>query len=203
MLKIGLTGGIATGKSTVSRLFRERGIPIIDADVIARAVVEPGGKAYDGVKATFPRCFNGDRLNRPALGREIFHDEEKRQVLNQLTHPAIRETMQEEMQLHVAKGETVVIFDIPLLFEGTMRDLVDYTVVVYCREEMQLMRLMERNGLTKEEAIARINAQISIDEKKQQADFLINNNGSLRDLPPQIDRLVRQFETLTMEETSD
>ncbi|KDN57228.1 MAG: dephospho-CoA kinase [Exiguobacterium sp.] len=193
MLKIGLTGGIATGKSTVSRLFRQRGIPIIDADQIARKVIEPNGKAFAAVREAFPACFDGDRLNRPALGREIFHDDAKRQLLNQLMHPAIREEMVEEMKGYAESDETVVIFDIPLLFEGTMRDLVDYTVVVYCREEIQLMRLMERNGLTKEEALARIHAQIPIEEKKHQADYLINNNGALGELPPQVDRLVNQF----------
>lgn len=199
MLKIGLTGGIATGKSTVSRLFRERGIPIIDADLIARTVVEPGGKAIEGVRAAFPKCFVGDVLNRPALGREIFHDEAKRQQLNQLMHPAIREEMNEQMRTYEASGEPVVILDIPLLFEGTMLDLVDYSVVVYCREEIQLMRLMERNGLTKEEALARIRSQIPIEDKKHQADFLINNNGALGDLPPQINRLVEQFQTIQKE----
>lgn len=199
MLKIGLTGGIATGKSTVSRLFRERKIPIIDADLIARVVIEPNGKAFTAVREAFPNCFNGDQLNRPALGREIFHDDAKRQRLNQLMHPAIREEMVEELKRYEEAGETVVIFDIPLLFEGTMRDLVDYTVVVYCREEIQLMRLMERNGLTKEEALARIHAQMPIEEKKQQADFLINNNGALGDLSAQVTRLVEQFEDLKKE----
>ncbi|WP_215142477.1 dephospho-CoA kinase [Exiguobacterium qingdaonense] len=199
MLKIGLTGGIATGKSTVSRLFRERGIPIIDADSIARMVVEPGGKAIEGVKAAFPSCFHGDVLNRPALGREIFHDEAKRQQLNELMHPAIREEMKEQMQSYEASGESVVMFDIPLLFEGTMLDLVDYSIVVYCREEIQLMRLMERNGLTKEEALARIHSQIPIEDKKHQADFLVNNNGALGELPPQIDRLIEQFNKLKKE----
>ncbi|WDH74961.1 dephospho-CoA kinase [Exiguobacterium marinum] len=196
MLKIGLTGGIATGKSTVSRLFRERGIPIIDADLIARKVIEPEGKAIEGVKAAFPKCFDGDLLNRPALGREIFHDETKRQQLNQLMHPAIREEMKEQMRTHETAGEPVVIFDIPLLFEGTMLDLVDYSVVVYCREEIQLMRLMERNGLTKEEALARIHSQIPIEDKKHQADYLVNNNGALGELPSQIDRLVEQFKAI-------
>ncbi|STO07750.1 MULTISPECIES: dephospho-CoA kinase [Exiguobacterium] len=199
MLKIGLTGGIATGKSTVSRLFRQEGIPIIDADKIARVVVEPGGKAHTAVSEAFPRCFEGEQLNRPALGREIFHDAHKRQLLNQLMHPAIREQMEEEMRGYEAAGETVVIFDIPLLFEGTMRDLVDYTVVVYCREEIQLMRLMERNGLTKEEALARIQSQMPIEEKKHHADFLINNNGALSELPPQVTRLVEQFQTIKKE----
>lgn len=199
MLKIGLTGGIATGKSTVSRLFRKQGIPIIDADKMARIVIEPGGKAFVGVREAFPQCFTGDELNRQALGREIFHDDTKRQLLNQLMHPAIREEMLEEMHGYEAAGETVVIFDIPLLFEGTMRDLVDYTVVVYCREEIQLMRLMERNGLTKEEALARIHAQMPIEEKKQQADFLINNNGALGDLSAQVIRLVEQFEDMKKE----
>ncbi|OGX80141.1 dephospho-CoA kinase [Exiguobacterium sp. SH31] len=199
MLKIGLTGGIATGKSTVSRLFRQHGIPIIDADKIARTVVDPGGKAYSAVREAFPRCFDGEQLNRPALGREIFHDETKRKLLNQLMHPAIREEMQEQMHSFAAAGEAVVIFDIPLLFEGTMRDLVDYTVVVYCREEMQLMRLMERNGLTKEEALARIHSQMPIEEKKHHADFLINNNGALGDLLPQVTRLVEQFQDMKKE----
>ncbi|WP_240544412.1 dephospho-CoA kinase [Exiguobacterium algae] len=199
MLKIGLTGGIATGKSTVSKLLREKQIPIIDADQIARTVVEPGGKAFSGVQSAFPQCFDGDQLNRPALGREIFHDDAKRERLNQLMHPAIREEMQEQMHAYEAAGEKVVIFDIPLLFEGTMLDLVDYSVVVYCREEIQLMRLMERNGLTKEEALARIHSQIPIEEKKHRADFLINNNGSLQDLPKQIDWLLTQFETIQKE----
>lgn len=194
MLKIGLTGGIATGKSTASRLFREQGIPIIDADQIARTVIEPEGKANMAVKDAFPQCFDGQVVNRPALGREIFHDDAKRLLLNQLMHPAIRAEMEEQIKMLESNGEQIIILDIPLLFEGTMRDLVDYTVVVYCREEIQLMRLMERNGLTKEEAKARIHSQMPIEEKKQLADYLINNNGALGDLPPQITRLVKQFE---------
>lgn len=194
MLKIGLTGGIATGKSTVSKLFRASGVPVIDADVIARHVVEPNGKAFAAVKEHFPHCFNGDVLNRPMLGREIFHDDAKRAKLNGLVHPAIREEIAEQLLSYEQQGESLVIVDIPLLFEGTMVDLVDASIVVYCREEIQLMRLMERNGLTKEEALARIHAQMPIEEKKHLADYVINNNGALGELTAQVDQLLREFQ---------
>jgi len=186
-MRVGLTGSIATGKSTVSSYLKQKGIAVIDADLVAREVVEPGGRAYDAVKQAFPEAFEEGRLVRPKLGQIIFQDSEKRRQLNQLMHPSIRQQMLDEADAYEQSGHSLVVFDIPLLLEGDWRSLFDRVVVVYCPEDMQLRRLMQRNDLSEAEGYARIHAQLGIEQKKELADDVFFNDGSLDSLYRQID----------------
>lgn len=194
-MRVGLTGSIATGKSTVSNYLKQKGIAVIDADLIAREVVEPGGRAYEAVKTAFPEAFEEGRLIRPKLGQIIFQDSEKRRQLNQLMHPSIRQQMLDEADVYERSGHALVVFDIPLLLEGDWRSLFDRVVVVYCPENMQLRRLMQRNDLSEAEAYARIHAQLGIEQKKELADDVFFNDGSLDSLYQQIDKWLVLYDT--------
>lgn len=193
---IGLTGGIASGKSTVANILKEKGIPIVDADIIAREVVEKGSETLNKLVETFsPAILHNDgSLDRAALGSIIFHNEEKRQLLNSIMHPSIRKRMKEKTAQYLQEGYSVVVMDIPLLFESKLTHLVDKTIVVYVDEEVQLKRLMERNTLSKDEALARIHSQMPLKEKKNLADFVIDNNGSLNETTTQLQEIIQKIQ---------
>lgn len=187
---LGLTGGIATGKSTVSRYFAEKGIPVVDADLAARKVVEPGTEGLAGIVAHFgPAILNMDgTLNRKKLGSIIFADEAKRQVLNQTLHIHIRRQIQNETQVLLDQKHSLIVLDIPLLFESGYDKNCNAVMVVYTTPEVQKQRLMARNNLTEQEANDRISSQISIDDKKALADIVIDNNGSLEATYEQVEK---------------
>ncbi len=189
---LGLTGGIASGKSTVSVMLRERGIPVIDADLIAREVVEPGQPAYDEIVLHFGRgvLLADGRLDRKRLGEIIFSDEAERRVLNSIVHPEVRKTMRERAEAAVRAGHPIVVLDIPLLFESGLQHMVDKIVVVYAPFEVQLRRLMERDDLDESQAKKRLYAQWPIEEKKAQADYVIDNRGSREETEKQVDTLL-------------
>lgn len=192
---IGLTGSVATGKSTVSKMVQKAGIPLVDADIAARKVVEPGTEGLAAIVAYFGKeiLLADGSLNRPKLADIIFKNEEKRQKLNEITHPRVKDYMLAERKRFLAAGEKVVFFDIPLLFESHLESLVDQIVVVWVTPETELKRLMERNNLTKEAALARINSQMGIDEKAKKADFVINNNESLEKTEKQVSAFIDRF----------
>jgi dephospho-CoA kinase len=189
---IGLTGGIATGKSTVSRLFAQRGATIIDADKIARQVVEPGTVGAAQVRQRFGAEVFDDRgqLNRSKLGQLIFADETARQDLNQLLHPLIRqESRRQTEQIQQATPNQLIIWDVPLLYEGKLQTQVENVVVVYVPQRVQIERLMQRDQLSEQEAHARIAAQMPIEQKKSLADYVIDNSGSYEQTERQVDQL--------------
>ncbi|WP_373893032.1 dephospho-CoA kinase [Virgibacillus natechei] len=194
-LIIGLTGSIASGKSTVSLMFDDFNIPVIDADKISREVVRPGEKAYQEIVHAFGADILRDdkTLDREKLGSIIFADEEKRKQLNSIVHPAVRGKMLEKRDSFVQAGQPLVVLDIPLLFESKLTHFVDKTVVVYVDEEVQLGRLMSRNGYSEEEAYQRIHSQIPVEEKAEKADAIINNNGSKYESYQQLERLVKEW----------
>ena len=175
---IGITGGIASGKSTASNMVREMGFTVIDADYASRVVVEPGQKAYGEIIDQFGESilYEDGTLNREKLGAIIFTDEEKRKQLNRIVHPAVRTYMNEEREAAFERGEKIVFLDIPLLFESKLTHMVDKTVLIYVDQDVQLQRLMARNNLTEEQAKARINSQMPLSEKKALADEVIDNN---------------------------
>ncbi|MBF2458175.1 dephospho-CoA kinase [Listeria seeligeri] len=192
---IGLTGSVATGKSTVSKMIQKAGIPLVDADIAARKVVERGTEGLAEIVVYFGKeiLLADGSLNRPKLADIIFKNEEKRQKLNEITHPRVKDYMLVERKRFLAAGEKVVFFDIPLLFESHLESLVDQIVVVWVTPETELKRLMERNNLTKEAALARINSQMGIDEKAKKADFVINNNESLEKTEKQVSAFIDRF----------
>ncbi|NNU83265.1 dephospho-CoA kinase [Geobacillus sp. BMUD] len=197
-LTIGLTGGIASGKSTVSAMMRELGLPVIDADEAARAVVRPGEEAYRQIVAAFGPDIvqaNGE-IDRVKLGAIVFHDEEERKKLNAIVHPAVRRKMLAEKEALVRSGAKTIVLDIPLLFESGLTAWVDKILVVYVDDDVQLRRLMERNGFTEEEARARIRAQWPLAEKIKQADAVINNNGTREETRRQLLTILKQWDAL-------
>lgn len=176
---MGLTGGIASGKSTVSTLFVNKGARLVDADAIAREVMLPGSP----VLAAAVRYFgNGillpdGAMNRAKLGEIVFKDAEARQVLNDLTHPAIRQEIKDRMyRMEQEEPKRLIIVDIPLLYESRLEDLFQEIVVVYVPPEIQLARLMERNGLSYEQAEGRLAAQMDIEMKRSKASYVIDNS---------------------------
>lgn len=189
---LGLTGGIATGKSTVTGMLRERGIPVIDADQIARDVVEPGKPAYEAIVAHFGReiLLADGQIDRKKLGEIVFSDESERQKLNAIVHPEVRRVMREEAEAAEKNGASIVFMDIPLLFESKLQYMVDKIVVVYAPAHMQLARMMERDELQEEQAQKRLRAQFPIDQKKADADFLIDNSRSREEAERQVEEML-------------
>ena len=179
---IGLTGGIASGKSTVSKFLAELGAIIIDGDETAHRLMEPNQPIWEDVINAFGReVLNPDStIDRIKLGAVVFNDREKLQVLNQIAHPRIIAEIQNELQqLRHTQPDSVLVLDIPLLFEGRMDRLCDQVWVVWVPREIQIERLMDRNWLSREEAIKRIDAQMSLDAKARLADIVIDNSGTM------------------------
>ncbi|MEK4383214.1 dephospho-CoA kinase [Aeribacillus sp. FSL K6-2848] len=192
---IGLTGGIASGKSTVSEMLKKRGIPVIDADLIAREVVEVGKKAYTEIVNAFGKeILNEDlTINRARLGYIVFQNEDKREKLNSIVHPEVRLEMKRRQEQLISEGAKAVVLDIPLLFESNLKHLVDKVIVVYTGEKNQLERLMKRNNFSKKEALSRINAQMPLKEKVKFADAVINNDGTLEETEQQLENILMNW----------
>ncbi len=184
MVFAGLTGGIATGKSLVSAIFRSLGAFIIDADVIAREIVRPGLPAWKAITEAFGSevLLPDGSINRSKLGSIVFKDYAKRSILNSIMHPAI---LKEAARLKKKTGEehpfAVVIFDAALLIESGAYEMVDIVILVYVNEELQINRLMNRDGLTREDAVERVSAQMPVAEKKNYADYIIDTSSSQKD----------------------
>ncbi|KAG5343006.1 Dephospho-CoA kinase [Termitomyces sp. T112] len=196
MLVIGLTGGIATGKSSVSKLLKAKNVHIVDADLLARAAVLPGTKALRKIVKEFgPEILLEDGgLNRKKLGEIVFNDEAKRKKLNAIVHPAVRWAMFRKIVEHYTSSEKYCVLDVPLLIEGGLWKWVGQVVVVYCSVDIQLQRLMNRDNCTREEALARINAQMPIAEKVAYADYVIDNSGTPQELSAQVDAFVEKLD---------
>ena len=195
MLKVGLTGSIAVGKSHVLRMFAELGCHVIDADRIARDVVAPETAGLKSVVATFGDVLNVDgSLNRAKLGQIVFADETKRQKLNSLLHPLIIAAQDEQIrEIELRDPDGVAIIDAALMIESGGYQRLDKLIVVYCQPEIELERLMKRDGLSREAAQERIKTQMPQEEKKKYADFLIDTSGSFDDTRTQV---VSVFEQL-------
>ena len=185
-MKIGLTGSIACGKSTVSSFLRKCGYFVADADAISHALTAEGGAALPSLRATFgDRVFSGAMLNRRALGAIVFADPSMRAKLNALLHPMIISEIERQLAMHDAPG-ALVFADIPLLYECGMAEQFDRVWVVAAEEENQLDRLMIRDGLSAEEARARIRAQMPLEEKCRRADAVIHTDGSISETQRQV-----------------
>ncbi|MEZ7540123.1 dephospho-CoA kinase [Veillonella rogosae] len=191
MFKIGLTGGIASGKSTVLTYFKDKGIPYIDADIVAREVVEPGTEGLEAIVDAFGSNVLHDdgTLNREALGAIVFHNEEKRQLLNGCLKTHIRNRIMELTGHYELNRTAVLIYDIPLLIEGEWYTMMDEVWLVYINEPTQIERLMSRNGFSKEDALARIKSQMRLDDKRSFADVIIDNSGTPQALTAQLDTI--------------
>ncbi len=192
MRLVGLTGGIASGKSTFSALLRARGVPVIDADALARAVVAPGSPTLARIAEAFgPQALSPDgSLDRRWMGARVFADPGERRRLEAITHPAIREAMLEEVERLEAAGHSLAVYDVPLLYEVGLEGLVESIVVVWTPRAVQLQRLARRDALPPAEAEARLGAQLPLDDKAARADFVIENDGPPDALAAKADRLL-------------
>ena len=193
---IGLTGSIGCGKSTVSNMFVALGAKLVDADLIAREVVEPGSAVLSQIAKQFgPTVIHPDgTLNRSALGEIIFNDAAQKDILNQIIHPRIREIMKARMQqLDRLNPNGLVIVDVPLLFESHLEDLFEQILVVYVPEAVQLQRLMAREGLTEVEAKRRISSQLSIEEKRNRTNLIVDNSGTMEQTNAQVALIMRNL----------
>jgi dephospho-CoA kinase len=194
MRVLGLTGGIGSGKSLVSSMFRELGAVVVDADQLAREVVEPGQPALDEIREAFGSdiVLDDGRLNRPKLAEIIFEDEAARLRLNAITHPRILERMRAAVASH-ADRPGLLILDIPLLYENGRTDMVEKVVVVWVDRATQLGRLVQRDHLTAEQAQQRIASQMPLGVKRQRADEVIDNSGSLEATRRQVEAIYRRY----------
>ena len=192
---IGITGGIASGKSTVTEFLRQQGYQVIDADQVVHELQEPGGQLYQALLSAFgPAILQEDgHLDRPKLGAMIFGNPELLAQSSQIQNQIIREELAGRRDL-LAETEEFFFMDIPLLFELQYEDWFDQIWLVDVMEETQLSRLMSRNALSKEEVERRIAAQLSLREKRKRADVLIDNNGSLEDTRRQIRDALQKLE---------
>jgi len=188
----GLTGGIASGKSTVTRMLRELGAHVLDADVLAREVVEPGTPGLAAVAARFPGVVGPDgRLDRVKLGARVFADADERAALNAIIHPRVREAFLARVQALDAQGVERVIYDVPLLIESGMHTWLEGVAVVWVPRDLQKARLMARDGLDAAAAEARLAAQLPLDEKRAHATWLIDNSGDLASTQAQVEAVWR------------
>ncbi len=192
---IGLTGSIASGKSTISKMLEAKGYPIVDADKIARLVVEPGTSTIQEIYKTFGDevIHENGSLNREALGARIFGNEEERENLNAIMHPAIRAEMLKQKEAHISSGANTVVMDIPLLFESKLQSFVDRVIVVSVNREKQKERLMNRNALTLKETEKRMNAQLPMKMKELKADAIIDNNGTIEASKEQLENILLKW----------
>lgn len=190
---IGLTGGIASGKSTVSELLSVFGFKVVDADKAAREAVKKGSKGLAQVREVFgdEAIDENGEMNRRYMGDLVFNHPEKRLELNAIIHPIVRDIMEEEKQEYLKQGYNVIM-DIPLLFENELENTVDEVWVVYTSESIQMDRLMQRNNLSLEDAKARVYSQISIDKKSRMADHVIDNLGDKLELKQNVERLLEE-----------
>jgi len=192
---LGLTGSIATGKSTIAKLFKQENIPIVDADLISRQVVEPGAEAYQKIVSIFGQdILSPDQtINRKKFGQIIFDNREKREQLNAIIHPIIIAQLIKERDQLISENHRIIILDIPLLFELKLTDLMDKVIVVYASPEKQLKRLKRRDHLSEQDAKQRISSQISIEDKVKEADYLIDNDGTEQETKEQFYQLLEQL----------
>jgi dephospho-CoA kinase len=193
----GLTGGVASGKSTVARYFAAQGVPVIDADQLARELVSPGSPALQEIANTFGADLidaNGE-LDRRLLGQRVFANPELREQLNAILHPRVAERFQQRVAELSAAGVPLACYDVPLLFENNRQDSLRPVVVVSAPRDLQLARLMARNGLTASEAEARIAAQMPLGQKVMRADHVIDNSGPLEDTHRQAEAVLHQIQS--------
>jgi dephospho-CoA kinase len=190
MLVVGLTGNIGCGKSSLSELLMSKNIDVIDADIISREIM------YD--KELLETIFyefgteiknNDGTLNRKKLGNIVFNDDDMLMKLNSITHPAIKRKINDRIIDISNQGKNIVVIDAALLIEGKFLDLVDKLVVITCNEEVQLNRVVNRDNMTKEEALKRINSQMKQDEKIKYADYIIDNSKDMNNLKDEFDKL--------------
>lgn len=192
---IGLTGGVATGKSTAAALLKGLGLPVIDADQIAHKLSETGESGYEKILSHFGKnILNKDRsINRKQLGQIIFSDPQLKLDLENILHPLIKQETQLQKKQYEQKGSQICLYDVPLLFEKNLATDFDHTILIWCDRETQLERMIKHRDLTKEEASLRIQNQLPMVDKVKMATYCVDNSGDMEDLEKQIQKLVKSL----------
>ena len=202
MFVVGLTGGIASGKSTVSKMLIELGVPLIDGDLMAREVVKPGMKAWKQIRYHFGNevILQNGEIDRKKLAEIIFNDESKRRLLNSITHPEIYKQIAKKLLVYLIFFTQFVVLDLPLLFEsGKMIKYVSKIIVVKCSRNQQIERLIQRNNYSESESISRIDSQMPLEEKCRLSHFVIDNSNDLQKTRTQVVEVVRQLQSSTIQ----
>lgn len=192
---LGLTGGIATGKSTADEFFKKRNIPIIDLDQIAHELMIKGNASYKVIVAYFGKEILADNgeIDRKKLGAIVFNDKNQLKRLNELTHPLILNNMEEKITQYQNQAEPLVVLDIPLLFEDSLTHYCDATLLITAPFQLELDRLMARNNLSEEDAQKRIASQMPLSDKEKLADYVIENTGTVNDLENNLSSLLEEI----------
>lgn len=198
MIVVGLTGGIGSGKSTVSAMLREAGVPVVCADELAKKAVEKGSPALEEIRRTFGEgVIDAEgRLDRVAMAQVVFSDSSRRKTLESIIHPRVEEEKDRIVGQLYQEGHPIVAVDVPLLFESGWESGFDLIIVVYVPREVQEKRLIHRDGISKGEARARLDAQMPIEEKKGRADRVIDNSGSVEETREQVERVLDDIKIL-------
>ncbi len=199
MLIVGLTGGIASGKSTVSKMFEQAGIPVICADELAREAVRPGSQGLAEIRRIFGEGVLDDEgnLDREAMARLVFQDKAKRKILESIIHPRVAEEQNKRLAALERQGHSIAVVDIPLLYESGLERSVDLVVVVYAPRHIQEERLMNRDGMSADDARSRLDAQMPIDDKRTRADRLVDNGKTLEHTRRQVQNLIEELREAT------
>lgn len=195
---LGLTGGIASGKSEVTRILNQKGIPVVDADQVAREVVIPGSQGLSQVvKAFGPTILNPDgSLDRTKLGKLVFSNTSQLKQLETILHPLIQARVKKLRHQLEEKQVSVAFYDVPLLFEKSLQAQFDGVLVVWCQPAQQLKRLMLRDGLSESQAQSRLDLQLPIDQKKSRSDWVIDNSGSADLLPGKVSEILQKINSV-------
>ncbi len=198
MKVIGLTGGIASGKSTVSKMLIEFSVPIIDTDKLAKNALKKGMPAYQQVVDVFTKdiLLPSEEINRKKLGRIVFNNEGRRKQLNDIIHPIVWSETEILIKQHKSKNVKAIVVDVPLLFETGFDKLCDKTICVYTTSAKQLERLMERDFIDETYAKMKINAQMSLEEKCNRSDFVIDNSKSILETKKQLLNILKELEVI-------
>ncbi|MGZ8498114.1 MAG: dephospho-CoA kinase [Candidatus Binatia bacterium] len=196
MKLVGLTGGIASGKSTAAKILTRLGAAIVDADVLSREVVAPGHEGWKEIVATFgSEVLQADQtLDRQKLRTLIFNNPDARKQLEAIIHPRVRALAERRIREHGEAGYAVVVYEVPLLFEGNLHEWLRPVILVACDVEIQRQRLRQRDGLDAAAAQKHIDAQMSLEKKRKLADYVIENDGSLADLESQVRAVLAKIE---------
>ncbi len=197
-LIVGLTGGIATGKSTVTQMFKSIDIPVVETDKIAKDMLMKGTEGYEEVIAFFSKSIllTDNEINRKKLAQIVFSNPQRRKRLNEIVHPRVKSIVKTEIQKYKELGTKMIVIDVPLLFETDFIDLVDKTIVVYTTYKRQKERLMERERIDKEYAEIKISAQMPLNRKVDLADYVIDNSASILNTRKEFNKIVSELEVL-------
>jgi dephospho-CoA kinase len=193
---LGLTGGIASGKSTVAAILRRLGVAIINADELSREVVQPGQEAWKEIVDTFgPAILQEDKtLDRRKLRKIVFDNPEARKKLEAIIHPRVRALAEKKIRELAATGSSIIVYEVPLLFEAQIHLWLRPVILVACDVETQKKRLLERDRLTEAEAQQHLDAQMSLEDKRKLADYVIENNGDLEELERQLRGVLQKIQ---------